>query len=44
MTWIRKGIKVGVKSLSRQVGMASGAQRRGMSLNRSMDGSPILGT
>lgn len=44
MMWIKRGINVGVKSLNRQVGMASGAQRRGLSLNRSMDGSPVLGT
>lgn len=42
--WVRKRMNVGVKSLSRQVGMASGAERRGLSLYRSMDGSPTLGT
>lgn len=44
MMWMRKGIHVGVKSLRRQVGMAPRAQRRGLSLNRSVDGSPVLGT
>lgn len=44
MMWMRKGIHVGVKSLSIQVGMAPSAPRRGLSLNRSRDGSPVLGT
>lgn len=33
-----------MKSLSRQVTLASGVRRRGLSLNRSTDGSSILGT
>lgn len=42
MMQVRRGIKVGVKSLSKQVEMASGAPKRKMSLNRSTEGSPIL--